>query len=308
MLLRALVAAASGHRRRTILSAVDEIDALVRTTDSIAGIHKDLSRRPFDLLILDHASLVGLEPYCVSELLRAGDAPEVIVLLGGEYASQQVAYMGGGCAAALFNDIEAKELVGVLEKVAQRRRDSVTVPDRSVPDTDYELADYATVSPVMRDFLKSAKRVADRDSTLMILGETGVGKGLLARSMHNEGPRAGKPFISVNCGGLSDSLLESELYGHERGASTGADRTRRGHFELAHTGTIFLDEIGEMPLHLQVKLLQVLEERRILAPVKWKADHQHHRGLHARVIQSTRGDTQARAQETPAIAEISENL
>jgi DNA-binding NtrC family response regulator len=115
----------------------------------------------------------------------------------------------------------------------------------------------------MREFLRRARRVAEKDSTLLLLGETGVGKGLLARSIHNEGPRSGKPFVAVNCGALSETLLESELFGHEKGAFTSANRARRGYFELAHGGSIFLDEVSELPLHLQVKLLHVLEDRRI---------------------------------------------
>jgi transcriptional regulator with GAF, ATPase, and Fis domain len=105
--------------------------------------------------------------------------------------------------------------------------------------------------------------VAEKDSTLLLLGETGVGKGLLARSIHNEGPRSQKPFVSVNCGALSETLLESELFGHEKGSFTSANRARRGYFELAHQGTIFLDEVSELPLHLQVKLLHVLEDRKL---------------------------------------------
>jgi len=105
--------------------------------------------------------------------------------------------------------------------------------------------------------------VVKSDSALLVLGETGVGKERLARSIHSESARSAGPFVTVNCGALPENLLESELFGHEEGAFTGAVRARRGYFELAHRGTIFLDEIGEMPLHLQVKLLRVLEDKRI---------------------------------------------
>ena len=115
----------------------------------------------------------------------------------------------------------------------------------------------------MREFLSLVRRVADTDTTLLVLGETGVGKEYLSRAIHAESSRSDGPFIAVNCVALSESLLESELFGHVEGAFTGAIRARRGYFELAHCGTLFLDEIGELPPQLQVKLLRALEERRI---------------------------------------------
>ncbi|MBF0469578.1 MAG: sigma-54-dependent Fis family transcriptional regulator, partial [Desulfamplus sp.] len=103
-------------------------------------------------------------------------------------------------------------------------------------------------------------QVVSSDATLLILGETGVGKEHLAKAIHAEGPRSNGPFIAVNTAALPEQLLETELFGHEQGAFTGAIRARRGAFELAHNGTIFLDEIGDMPLHLQTKLLRVLQD------------------------------------------------
>ena len=115
----------------------------------------------------------------------------------------------------------------------------------------------------MQSFMAVVHRVVASDATLLILGETGVGKERLARAIHTESRRSSGPFVSVNCGALSETLLESELFGHEEGAFTGASRARRGWFELAHKGTLFLDEIGEMPKHLQVKLLSVLQTREV---------------------------------------------
>jgi DNA-binding NtrC family response regulator len=114
----------------------------------------------------------------------------------------------------------------------------------------------------MADFMKLVQRVVGSGTSLLILGETGVGKERLARAIHRASGREGA-FVAVNCGALPESLLESELFGHEEGAFTGASRTRRGCFELAHRGTIFLDEIAEMPSHLQVRLLRVLQEREV---------------------------------------------
>ena len=111
------------------------------------------------------------------------------------------------------------------------------------------------------EVLDLIERVAHVDSTILITGETGTGKELVARRIHNLSSRGSKPLISVNCGAIPSEILESELFGHVKGAFTGAITDRRGRFEMAHTGTIFLDEIGDMSRHLQVKLLRVLQER-----------------------------------------------
>jgi transcriptional regulator with GAF, ATPase, and Fis domain len=118
----------------------------------------------------------------------------------------------------------------------------------------------------MQSFMTIVNKVVTVDSSLLILGETGVGKERLASALHNEGPRSRGPFIHLNCAALPEALLESEMFGHVEGAFTGALRCRRGHFELAHKGTIFLDEIGDLPLQLQAKLLRVLQDR-IISPL-----------------------------------------
>jgi transcriptional regulator with PAS, ATPase and Fis domain len=116
-------------------------------------------------------------------------------------------------------------------------------------------------TPVIQHVLRMAQKIAGTDSTVLITGETGVGKELIARAIHSASQRKSHPFVKVNCAAIPDTLLESELFGHEKGAFTGAVTNKPGRFEIAHLGTLFLDEIGEIPLHLQTKLLGVLQDK-----------------------------------------------
>jgi transcriptional regulator with PAS, ATPase and Fis domain len=118
-------------------------------------------------------------------------------------------------------------------------------------------------SPIMRHLFATLERAAASDLTILIEGESGVGKDVLSRAVHKKSPRSGKPFVVADCSAIPEQLIESELFGHQRGAFTGADKDRRGLFEEADGGTIFLDEVGELPLELQPKLLRVLEQREV---------------------------------------------
>ncbi|MGD0131978.1 MAG: sigma 54-interacting transcriptional regulator [Bryobacteraceae bacterium] len=135
---------------------------------------------------------------------------------------------------------------------------ATTIPLRSSSRTDYELIGSSTG---MRRALNAVHMVAPTDSAVLIQGETGTGKELFARSVHDHSSRKHEPFVTLNCAAIPSGLLESELFGHERGAYTGAINTAIGRFQMAHQGTLFLDEIGDLPLELQPKLLRVLQEQ-----------------------------------------------
>ncbi len=202
------------------------------------------------------------------------EAPALIIVTGAVY-EPRTAHL-----AALAHDAEISTLA-LLEPTDSQRRDRTGRPrmtevmTKPVPVDDVvaaarrvidrrELQEHTGIigeSPPIQEVLVKIEQMAPVSSTVLILGESGSGKELVAKAMHDLSPRRGKPFIAVNCSALPETLLESELFGHEKGAFTGAAERRLGRFELAHHGTIFLDEIGEIPASVQVKLLRVLENR-----------------------------------------------
>lgn len=147
-------------------------------------------------------------------------------------------------------------------------------------------------SPAIREVREKIARVAGTNATVLITGETGTGKELVARAIHRNSPRSSKPFVAVNCAAFTETLLESELFGHEKGAFTGADRSRQGLFEAAHEGTLFLDEAGEMSLAAQAKLLRILTDGQLLRVGATKP-----RAVDVRVLVATHRDLQQRVRE-----------
>src|SRR4029450_3774857 len=143
--------------------------------------------------------------------------------------------------------------------VARRMRQPAVVAE-TAPDPDVEGA-IVGGCPAMREGYKAIGRGAAQSVPVLITGESGTGKELVARAIYQHGPRAKAPFLALNCAAIPENLLESELFGHEKGAFPGADRRRIGKFEQCHGGTLFLDEIGDMPLSLQAKVLRVLQDR-----------------------------------------------
>src|ERR1700751_3609243 len=135
------------------------------------------------------------------------------------------------------------------------------VPQNEQNRLECEFEEIIGHSPALKSVLAEVKRVAPTDSTVLVLGETGTGKELIAHAIHNLSPRCGRPLVKLNCAAIPFDLLESELFGHEKGAFTGAVAQKIGRFEMADTGTLFLDEIGDIPLALQPKLLRVLQEQ-----------------------------------------------
>ncbi len=261
MILRLLVAASAAERRR--LAALLPTD-LARTTPAAGGVGPALRRGTFDLLVVDRARL-GADPgRLVATAAAAPGAPGTIVLCATEDPADRAHLLTCGVLAVLNHALDDRTLGEALRALIARRREDLLLRLRArARAAPLGLRDFVSRSPAMQRFLAVAARVVETDSTLLIQGETGVGKELLARAMHDEGPRRGGPFVAVNCAAIPEALLESELFGHEAGAFTGAVNAHRGYFELAHGGTVFLDEVGEMPQPLQAKVLRLLQDHRI---------------------------------------------
>jgi DNA-binding NtrC family response regulator len=263
MLIRILVATQDEVLRERLETLVRARPDVLVAGDEGSRLWERLSRESFDLVVLDAPLLAGSDQG-IQSLRRLPDRPEVVVLVGAAEPAERALHQAAGAFATLDQRLPDEVLGEILGTLLRRRREAAMTRLRSEAQAGPQrLATWTSRSPAMRDLVDLAWRVAPTDSSILLLGETGVGKEWLARAIHAEGPRAAAPFIAVNCAALPETLLESELFGHEKGAFTGAIRSRRGHFELAHRGTLFLDEIGDMPTHLQAKLLRALQERRI---------------------------------------------
>ena len=189
--------------------------------------------------------------------------PVIVATAFGEL-STAVKAVRAGAADYLTKPIDFDALLIAVERTMERHELTREAENlrRQLRDRDHEgLEGLLGTSPAMQKIYRTARQVAPSRATVLITGESGTGKGELARAIHTLSPRAPRPFIALHCASLADSLLESELFGHERGAFTGADKRRIGRFEQADGGTLFLDEIGEISLLAQVKLLRVLQER-----------------------------------------------
>jgi DNA-binding NtrC family response regulator len=189
--------------------------------------------------------------------------PVIVATAFGEVASA-VAAMRAGADDYLMKPIDIDGLVLAIERGMERRALRVEAENlrRQLRERDGSgLQGLLGTSPAMQKIYRVARQVAGSRATVLLTGESGTGKGELARAIHALSPRAGEPFVALHCAALAESLLESELFGHEKGAFTGAERRRAGRFEQAHKGTLFLDEVGEITPAMQVKLLRVLQER-----------------------------------------------
>jgi two-component system NtrC family response regulator len=214
----------------------------------------------YDCIIvdLDMPGYSGIE--VIAKAKEMSPQTEAVVLTGKSSLDTAISALRQGAFDYLTKPCKLAELQALLHRVAEKREltNKYLAIKRQLERVEGK-SELVGDSPMMQQVKRMIARVAPTNSTVLILGETGTGKELVARAVHDQSARAEMPFVAINCGALPESLIESELFGHRKGSFTGADEHRVGLFEVANGGTIFLDEIGELPKSMQAKLLRVLE-------------------------------------------------
>ncbi len=245
---------------------------------------------PFDVIVSD-IRMPGADGRAVLQAARAEDPDvEVVLMTASATVPDAVTAMREGAFDYLAKPFEPDEALLVVERALERRRLRQQARDlRLALDGIHRVDNLVAKSPAMAPVLAMVKRAGASDATVLVTGESGTGKEVVARAIHASGPRGGARFVAVNCGAIPETLIESELFGHVKGAFTGATGDHRGLFEEASGGTLFLDEIADLPLAMQVKLNRVLQEH-VVRPVGGHAE----RPVDVRVIAATNVDLKAR--------------
>ncbi len=235
--------------------AVEEAEDCATSIDRFQKTHPDLA-------IVDYRLPDGTALDVLARLRALDDTVPVLVLTGHGSIDLAVRAIKEGAEQFLTKPVELQTLLTIVKRSVENQRNrkgQLAKKSRTQRET---VDPFGDESAAIRELEFVARKVVMSESPVLITGETGSGKGVLARWLHNYGPRADEPFLDINCAGLSSELLDSELFGHERGAFTSAVKEKVGLLEMAHGGTLFLDEIGDMDLRVQAKLLKVLEEQR----------------------------------------------
>jgi DNA-binding NtrC family response regulator len=246
---------------RNLLQSIFQRHKLpVTCAHNLAEAAAVLQREQFDLMMLDIRLPDGDGQKFLEQVAAMPERPLVVMVTGYGTIESAVGCMRAGAFDYVLKPFSPSQIDVILRK-AQSYRQLLNVNRLLSDDPEDDDAVLVGRSPAMMRLRQLVERVAPTDATVLITGESGTGKEMIAREFYRRSPRRGHPFIKMNCAAVSENLIESEFFGHERGAFTGATERREGRFELANQGTLLLDEVSEIPLNLQAKLLRVLQER-----------------------------------------------
>ncbi len=257
-----------------------EIEAVESAAKALAALNRFRPDLVVTDLRMDKMDGLGL----LSELQTRSPGLRVIIVTAHGTIPDAVTATQHGAFGFLTKPIDKDELLGLVDR-------ALKISGTHDVDEDWA-GEIITRNPAMKETLQQAKMVAATDARVLISGDSGTGKELLAKAIHRASDRKDKPFVAINCGAMAEDLLESELFGHEKGAFTGATRSHEGLFQAAEGGTLMLDEIGDMPMRLQVKLLRVLQENQVRRVGSTEA-----RSIDVRVVSATHRDLQTMLAE-----------
>jgi DNA-binding NtrC family response regulator len=271
--------------RMILCAAVKKAGYTVDSAQNVTEAAARLVRGDVDVALCDIHMPDGNGLDLVRSIKESGVDTQFIMVTAFASVETAVQSLKAGASDYIIKPVNNEELTHRLTQIAAMRglRDENRALRKLVVNNPSAVFKFS--SPAMLDVERMITKVAGTDSTVLITGESGTGKGVLSRKLHDESKRQGGPFIPVNCSAIPETLLESELFGHLKGAFTGADRTRKGLFLQADRGTIFLDEIGELPLHMQAKLLHAIEDKAI-RPVGSEESRQ----IDVRIVAATNRD------------------
>ena len=281
------------NMRRILASNLRQDQHQIWEAGGVEEAQRSLAANDFDVVITDQRMPDG-EGVTVLASARENDATLAVILLTAVATIElAVESMRSGAFDFLTKPFQPEVVRATVRRACERTvllRENILLKDAVVrlEGTSEIYGD----SPAMHEVRQRIARVAPTHATALITGETGTGKEVVARAIHRNSPRAPKPFVAVNCAAFTETLLESELFGHEKGAFTGADRQRQGLFEAAHEGTLFLDEAGEMSLAAQAKLLRVLTDGQVLRVGSTRPRH-----VDVRVLVATHRNLEQRVKE-----------